>query len=115
MKDILDESYKYIVCLYNVIPTYIFEGLIFLFCLGSVFLLAFVGVRHGLRYILELLMAEYCILLLCSTVIFRTVNETQHFNPHPFWSYAAVCEGRHELIVENIMNIFAFMPNNHNN
>lgn len=57
------------------------------------------------------LLAEYCFLVLCSTVIYRTTTADYNLELDPFWSYAAICAGGHdELIEENLLNVALGVP-----
>lgn len=105
-----EEFKQYILSLYQDIPTYVYEGLLSVFCLGVVLFVAWKGIKTGLRYSAILLLVEYIFLLFCSTVIFRSYNESQGHDFHPFWSYKAIQEGRAELLPENIMNVVVFVP-----
>lgn len=105
-----EEFYLYIVSLYKDVPEWVYEGLVSVFCLGAVLMLALWGFKKGLRKSSGLLFVEYVFLVFCSTVIFRTANEGRGHNFHPFWSYAAIQEGRENLLPENIMNVAAFVP-----
>ena len=96
---------QYIINLYQDIPQEVYEGLLSIFCVGTVLLLVWKGFKTGLRYSVFLLLVEYVFLLFCSTVIFRTPGETRHYDFHPFWSY-----DRPELLIENIMNVIVFIP-----
>ena len=96
---------QYIINLYQDIPQEVYEGLLSIFCVGTVLLLVWKGFKTGLRYSVFLLLVEYVFLLFCSTVIFRTPGETRQYDFHPFWSY-----DRPELLIENIMNVIVFIP-----
>lgn len=102
---------QYVINLYQNIPTEVYEGLLSIFCLGVIGLVAFFGWRRGWKKVAGLLLAEYVFLLYCSTVICRKVSEgVVGHNFSPFWSYEAIKNGREDLIAENIMNVVAFMP-----
>ena len=102
---------EYIISLYQDVPTEAYEGLLSIFFLGSVGLIAFLGWQRGWRKVLGLLLTEYVFLIYCSTVICRNVAEGVFgYNFSPFWSYEAIKNGREELIAENIMNVVAFLP-----
>jgi glycopeptide antibiotics resistance protein len=96
---------QYIINLYQDIPQGVYEGLLFVFFIGLVVFVAWKGLKTGLRYSATLLLIEYVFLIFCSTVIFRAVSATRQYDFHPFWSY-----DRPELLVENIMNVFVFVP-----
>jgi glycopeptide antibiotics resistance protein len=99
------EFKQYIISLYKDIPQEVYEGLLSIFCIGLVVFIAWKGFKTGLRYSATLLLIEYVFLIFCSTVIFRAVSATRQYDFHPFWSY-----DRPELLVENIMNVFVFVP-----
>lgn len=102
--------YQYIISLFQGVPVWVYEGLLSVFCVGAVLIVAIKGLRKGWRYASALLLIEYVFLLYGSTVIFRTASEIVGYNFHPFWSYAAIQQGRAFLIPENIMNVIVFMP-----
>jgi glycopeptide antibiotics resistance protein len=105
------EQFKqYIISLYHDIPLEIYEGLLSIFFLSLVFLVAWKGFKKCLRYSVSLLLIEYTYLLFCSTVIFRKTGEARRYDFHPFWSYRAIEEGRIELLPENITNVVVFVP-----
>lgn len=102
---------QYIVDLYNNVPSVIYEGLVSVFCIGTVLILAFIGFRRGSKYIAGLLLVEYVFLLFCVIVFLIVASDViSGHNFHPFWSYAAILQGRYFLIVEKIMNVVVFMP-----
>lgn len=102
---------QYFISLYQDVPTEVYEGLLILFCLGTIGLIAFVGWKRGWRKIVGLLLAEYVFLIYCSTVICRRITECVVGNNFsPFWSYEAIGNGREDLTVENLINMIAFVP-----
>lgn len=62
------------------------------------------------RRVCILLLYVYLLLILGSTVIFRTYNNEVGHNFTPFWSYAAINDGRDDLIVENVLNLLMLLP-----
>jgi hypothetical protein len=102
--------YQYIVSLFQGVPVWVYEGLLSVFCVGAVLIVAIKGLRKGGQYASALLLIEYVFLLYGATVIFRTASEIVEYNFHPFWSYAAIQQGRAFLVPENIMNVIVFMP-----
>lgn len=92
------------------VPVSVYEGLLSIFVVGLVLLVAFKGVKNGLRFSSGLLLLELIFLLLCFTVIFRTPSMAARYDFHPFWSYVAIQEGREELLPENVMNVIGFLP-----
>lgn len=101
---------EYFIELYQEVPIEILEGLLSVFCLCSVLIVAFQGIRKGVSKIGGLLLMEYVFLLYCFTVFCRIYFEGRGYNFHPFWSYVAIQNGREELLAENIMNVLAFTP-----
>lgn len=108
----MKEQFKqYVINLYQDVPTEVYEGLLSIFCLGAVGLIAFLGWKRGWRKVVGLLLAEYVFLIYCATVIYRKVSEgVVGHNFHPFWSYEAIKNGKEDLIAENIMNAIVFIP-----
>ena len=101
---------EYGVSLYRDIPMAVYEGLLSVFCLGVVFIIACYGWKRSWRKVVGLLLAEYVFVIYCSTVIFRTPADGNGHNFMPFWSYEAIENGRSELIAENVMNVIVFIP-----
>ena len=101
---------QYLIDLYQSVPQEVYEGLLSVFCLGAVVIIAFKGFWKGWRYVAGLLLTEYIALLYCSMVICRPYSEEAGHDFTPFWSYAAIQEGRIELIPENVMNAVVFVP-----
>lgn len=101
---------RYLVNLYQDVPTSVYEGLLSVLCLGAVVLIAFKGISKGLKFSAGLLAIEYVILVYCVTVVFRECTENVGHNFMPFWSYEAIENGRNDLLAENIMNVVAFVP-----
>ncbi len=101
---------KYIIDLYQDVPTSVYEGLFLVFCFGLVALIALKGFRKGWRLSAGLLALEYIVLIYCATVFFRIYSETAGHDFTPFWSYRALENGRNDLLTENIMNVVAFVP-----
>ncbi len=101
---------RYLVNLYQDVPTNVYEGLLSVLCLGAVVLIAIKGISKGLKFSAGLLAIEYVILIYCATVVFREYTENVGHNFTPFWSYEAIGNGRNDLQAENIMNVVVFMP-----
>lgn len=108
----MSEQFKrYLVSLYQDVPTEVYEGLLSIFCIGVVVIIAFRGWKRGWRKIAGLLLVEYVFLIYCSTVIYRKASEgVAGHNFSPFWSYEAIQNGRQDLIAENAMNVIVFIP-----
>ena len=85
-------------------------GLVVLFCLGAVFIMAFLGYKKGLKWSGRLLLIELVIWLFSLTVLFRPVLPERRFNFTPFWNYNAIQGGNELLLTQSIMNVVAFIP-----
>lgn len=107
MKDLFA---KYIIELYQDVPTIVYEGFLCFFCLGVIVLMALKSFRKEWRLFAGLLAIEYIVLIYCATVVFRSYSETVGHNLTLFWSYREIGNGKHDLLVENIMNVVAFVP-----
>jgi glycopeptide antibiotics resistance protein len=108
MKELFEQ---YFTSLYRVIPESVYEGLLSVFCLAVVACFAIKGLKRGWMLFPKIVLAEYLLLIFCSTVFFRSNVKLQGYNFTPLWSYLAIQqEGKVELIVGNIMNVVAFMP-----
>ena len=101
---------KYIIDLYQDVPTSVYEGLLSIFCLGAVALIALKDLRRGIKISAALFAIEYVILIYCATVVFREYSENVGYNFTPFWSYEAIGNGRSGLLAEIIMNVVVFFP-----
>lgn len=98
------ELWYYLWRLLNGVPLVVYEGLLLIFIIGTVFVVALKG-RHFGRYVAFLLIIEYIILIFCSTVVFRYATAFDKCKFTLFWSY-----DKPELIKENIMNVLVFVP-----
>lgn len=89
-------------------PTGVAFGLLFLFCLGTVVLLAVLG-RRGLKWTAALLLVEYIILILVLAVFARPVQAERMHDFALFWSYRVI--PKDELMLPQIiMNVAVFIP-----
>lgn len=95
---------------FHYIPTTVYVAILALLCLGILVVLSLKGLTNGWRSMGLLFLIAYLCLLYCSTIIFRFYRETWGCNYQPFWSYKAILNGQEGLIIENIMNILAFVP-----
>lgn len=92
------------------IPLYVYEALLFVFCLTGVFVFTFNGITKGWKRVVKVLLLEYLILFFCSTVIFRIPKQERGFELTPFWSYSAISNGVETMIPETVMNVVVFIP-----
>ncbi len=52
----------------------------------------------------------YLFWIYCMMVIFRDVQAVHSFNLNPFWSYRSIKAGDPLLLVQDIVNVVAFIP-----
>lgn len=100
----IENTKQYMMYLSEHIPLFIYEGLFAAFCVGSILLLFFKGMKIG-RDIAKLLLLEYLTIFFLSTVIYRVESNLRRFDYTPFWSYVDA-----DLRIEIIMNVIAFIP-----
>ena len=92
-----------------VVPKTVYLGLLALFCIGTIVLLAFNRKKAG-RSVAWLLFFEYVFLVLGMTVFFRHASSKAMVYP-PFWSYASVWrDGDLTVLHEIILNVVLFVP-----
>ena len=94
------------------IPFQVYVGLLFVFVVGLVVLLWRKGIKEGLRYSAMLLLAEWGIVILGITVVFRETCAERGINLIPLWSYFDYAENSYlkEMAAINILNIVLFIP-----
>ena len=94
------------------IPMAVYWGLLAVFVIGVIALLLWKGVKTGGRYASALLLAEWVMLVLCATVIFRSASAERGFRLIPLSSYWDI--GPHsyllEAVAEKALNIALFVP-----
>lgn len=102
---------RYLKYLGRSIPDFIIGTSVIIIVLGVISFIAIVGVKKGLKYGIRLLLAEYVLIILCSTVIFRKSKECVRLNLIPFQSYYKFYYGDSVfLLPQIIMNIVIFVP-----
>lgn len=106
----IDEYFKLLKKHYGDILTGVSVGMLFVYCVGTVFLLAFLGWKKGAKWSAGLLLLEYLVLLLILSVWARSGMAERKYDFTPFWSYRAVREGNVHLLTQIIANVFAFIP-----
>lgn len=103
------ELWQYIISQLNVVPKPVYEGLLALFCIGTIVFLA-VNRKKAARSIVWLLFFEFVFLVLGMTVFFRHAGTKAMVFP-PFWSYASVLrDGDMTVLHEIILNVVLFVP-----
>ena len=90
--------------LINAIPfsTYVLVLVSFFICVVFLF---FKGREQYVKGLFLLLLIHYFIIIVCSTLIYRTAPSERAYNYFPLWSYS-----RTDLVVENQLNIIMFIP-----
>ena len=106
----IDKIIRYISYCFRDVPTSVSVGMLVVFCVGTVLLLAFLGFKKGVKCSAGLLLLEYLVLLIILSVWARTVQAEKAFNFTPFWSYQAILTGKTALLTQAIMNVVAFIP-----
>ena len=101
---------EYLAELYKSVPNLVYEGLISIFCIGSVFFIAMLGWNRGWRKVVCLILVEYIILIFSTTVVFRNQRDTWGHEFRPFMSYVAINAGDGQYLKETIMNVIVFVP-----
>lgn len=105
-----DQFLDYFFHLYHYVPSNLYMVLLSIFCVLSIIIILYKGIKVGIKVVAGLFFFEYVILLLCSTVVFRKIGSSIGYDITPFWSYKAIENGRDELLAENIMNVLVFIP-----
>lgn len=104
VRSMKEELSRYQEALLKDIPSYIFEGLLTVFCIGLVLLVIFKR-RNIWRGLIHLALTEYIFFIYCVTVVFREIKGERQYEFELFWSY-----DKPVLLVENIMNVVVFVP-----
>ena len=94
----------------QMLPPRMYFWLGILLCLGTVSLWVSLGFRKGTRWAVGLLLVLYLFWIYCMTLIYRDTQAVRSFNLIPFWSYRAIGTGDKILLVQDIMNVVAFIP-----
>lgn len=105
-----DDFGEYILSLYQYIPKEVFNYLLIALCVGTIFFIAARSLKNRLRWYSGFLLIEYILLLFSSMVFFRIPKDNYGFELMPFWSYAAIIDGKIDLLRENIFNLVGFVP-----
>jgi len=95
---------RYLDALVSEVPLFVYVGLFSVFIVGSIILWQY-GRCNFSRNIIKLILADYLILIYCSTVFFREASSVRKYNLTPFWSYKAIEIGHRYLFAENVMNV----------
>ena len=105
----MHELWRYIILQLNVVPKPVYEGLLALFCIGTIVFLA-VNRKEAARSIVWLLFFEFVFFVFCMTVFFRHTGTKAMVYP-PFWSYASVLRDEDTTVLhEIILNMVLFIP-----
>lgn len=102
---------RYLKFLGRSIPDFIIETSVIIIVLGVISFIAIKGMKKGLKYSIRLLLADYILIILCSTVIFRRSRTYARFDITPFGTYyKAFLRNSTYLLHQLIMNIVVFIP-----
>lgn len=66
--------------------------------------------KENIKKFLCVLLVDYILFLLCSTVIFRPENAETGVRLFPFWKYFAIGNGREQFVLEIVLNVLVFIP-----
>lgn len=66
--------------------------------------------KDYVRKALILLLADYIVFLIFSTILFRSENAVAGCKLMPFWTYIEILSGKDHLAMEVILNILVFIP-----
>lgn len=96
----------------SAIPAMVYGIMFVVFAIGLIALLSWKGIRTGGRYVAVLALAEWTMLVLCSTVIFRSVRAERGFRLIPFSSYWDYGPNSYllEVAAEKFLNVVLFVP-----
>ena len=95
---------------YNAIPSFCYLTLAISLIIGTIAFGRFFEPQKAFRFSMRMFLLEYLLLLFSSTLIFREPAQVSKCNYSLFWSYEAIIQGDHSLIIDNTMNILAFIP-----
>ena len=66
--------------------------------------------KYVFRKLLFVILFDYIVILLGSTIIYRSYSEDVSWSLVPFWTYKAVLDGEKPLLMEIVLNVIAFIP-----
>lgn len=96
--------------LFHGIPTFVFIILAIVLLAGFAVVFFRKGSEHKKSYIGLLILAEYVVLLYCTTVFLRPLQESSAINIRPLWGLQAFLDGQNAVMAEKIMNLVVFAP-----
>ncbi len=96
--------------LFHSIPPLLIVILAILLLAGLVLVFFRKGVEHKRRFVWLLLLAEYVVLIYCTIVFLRPLQEFSAINFRPFWGFHAFLTGQNAVMAEKIMNLVVFVP-----
>lgn len=103
-------SENYIVSLMKTAPPELYAGLICMLVIGIVVSFWLYGIKKGIQVSALIFFVVYGIYMIGITVVYRHQFAESRINLMPFWSYAAIMNGKNELIKQILMNVLAFVP-----
>ena len=105
-----EEFKEYLFQLCQCIPVYIWQCILVLFVVGTALIFHVHGFLRGYRKVGILVLIEYLLLVLCSTVVFRKANDITLVEAFPFERYKELIEGGKHIEPDLFMNILVFVP-----
>ena len=101
---------NYIVLIPKRIPLYAYLITLCVVFLYTAFLIYRNGYQSGIRAFASSILIGYLFLIIISTCLLRETLDDRIFYHQPFWSYSEIIKGNKCFIVENLMNVVAFVP-----
>ena len=100
--------YNLLSFVYASAPQWLYDILLLVLCVVGIWIFSCRKViRTKLRRLLGVMYAEYLILLMCATVIFRDSTCALGVEFVPFWNYTYFTK---EVLYETLLNIVMFIP-----
>lgn len=106
MKFKIEFFFQYVSDCFGDVPINVTVGLLIVFCVGSIILLASFGLKKGSKWIAGLFLLEYLLLIVCMTLLIRPDYGIRMYKITPFWSYRVTGD----VLIQGIANIAAFFP-----
>jgi glycopeptide antibiotics resistance protein len=100
--------YNFLSVVYASAPQWLYDMLLIVLCVVAVWIFSLRKViRVKLRRLLGVVYAEYLVLLMCATVVFRDSTCALGVEFVPFWNYTYFTK---EVLFETLLNIVMFIP-----
>lgn len=96
--------------LFQSIPVHVYIILAIALLIGITLVCSLKTVEHKGKLIWLLLLVEYVVLIFCTTVFLRPVQESKAFDFRLLWGFQAFLNGQNAVMAEKIMNLVVFIP-----